>query len=186
MLAIFLGDLAFLVGLAILLLPLMVTELSRPRDVILGISTLLLGLVLVTSHDRLNGSPILGIICGAIIIMKLGSEVAHNRWQDLTQEEKHRLGSLERWMTSLQQLSAIGFRTGGIFGDLIKVIRIPGKATTSGKKNGKKWIRPEILTNQNPINSVNMSSGEGSSGQNKVIEAKLEMPSKSHGAQKDS
>ncbi len=51
------GTLALAVGLAVLLLPLMASELSRPRDAMWGAVVLLLGLTLVTSADRLTGSP---------------------------------------------------------------------------------------------------------------------------------
>lgn len=52
MLATLTGDLCLLAGLAVLLLPLLATELSRPRDGAWGAIILLLGLVLVTSSDR--------------------------------------------------------------------------------------------------------------------------------------
>ena len=51
------GTLALVVGLAVMLLPLMAMELSRPRDSVWGAVVLLLGLTLVTSADRLTGSP---------------------------------------------------------------------------------------------------------------------------------
>ena len=104
MLATLAGDLCLLLGLAVLLLPLLATELSRPRDGIWGGVVLLLGLVLVTSSDRLRGAPMLAVICSALLISRLGSEVAQARWQRLSQEEQQRLRSKERWSTSLQQL----------------------------------------------------------------------------------
>jgi hypothetical protein len=36
---------------------------------------LLLGLVLVTSADRLSGSPMLAVLCGGLLIGRLGLEV---------------------------------------------------------------------------------------------------------------
>lgn len=46
------GILALVLGLVILLLPLLATELSRPRDSFWGAVVLLLGLVLVTKIGR--------------------------------------------------------------------------------------------------------------------------------------
>ena len=102
MLATLTGDLCLLVGLAVLLLPLLATELSRPRDGAWGAVVLLLGLVLVTSNDRLRGAPMLAVACGALLIGRLGSEVAQARWHQLSPEEQQRLGSRERWASSLQ------------------------------------------------------------------------------------
>ena len=52
------GLLALPLGLSVLLLPLLLPELSRPRDSAWGALILLLGLVLVTSADRLSGAQI--------------------------------------------------------------------------------------------------------------------------------
>ena len=57
MLATLSGDLCLVAGLALLLLPLLAVQLSRPRDGVWGAVILLLGLVLVTSSDRLRGAP---------------------------------------------------------------------------------------------------------------------------------
>jgi hypothetical protein len=55
MLAILGGTLALVLGLAVLLLPLLAPELSRARDAAWGAVVLLLGLVLVTTAERLTG-----------------------------------------------------------------------------------------------------------------------------------
>jgi hypothetical protein len=104
MLATFGGILALVMGLAILLLPLLATELSRPRDSFWGAVVLLLGLVLVTTTERLTGAPMLAVLSGGLLIGRLGSEVGLARWRQLTPEEQQRLGSAERWRTSLGQL----------------------------------------------------------------------------------
>jgi isoleucyl-tRNA synthetase len=98
------GLLALPLGLTVLLLPLLAPELSRPRDSAWGAVLLLLGLDLVTSADRLTGAPMLGVLCGALLIGRLGLEVGLGRWLQLTEEERQRLGSLERWSTSFRQL----------------------------------------------------------------------------------
>lgn len=106
MLAIFGGSLALLLGLLLLLLPLLVSELSRPRDSVWGAVVLLLGLVLVTSADRLTGAPMLGVLCGGLLIGRLGLEVGQGRWRALSDGERQELGSKERWQRSLEQLLA--------------------------------------------------------------------------------
>ena len=78
------GSLALLVGLAVMLLPLLASELSRPRDALWGAVVLLLGLTLVTSADRLTGSPMLAVLCGGLLIGRLGLEVLQLRWRVLS------------------------------------------------------------------------------------------------------
>ena len=151
MLATLAGDLCLLLGLAVLLLPLLATELSRPRDGIWGGVVLLLGLVLVTSSDRLRGAPMLAVICSALLISRLGSEVAQSRWQRLSQEEQQRLRSRERWSTSLQQLgtsittllSNISAAVGSLKPEPAAANREEGSS-----RSGKRWIRPD-QTEQN-------------------------------------
>jgi hypothetical protein len=138
------GFLALLLGLLVLLLPLLATELSRARDSVWGAVVLLLGLVLVTSADRLTGAPMLAVLCGGLLIGRLGVEVGQARWRQLTEDEQQRLGSSERWLTSLGQLGAslgrlvqlgIGVITG--LGAWLAERRAPRPATT------KRWVRPE-------------------------------------------
>ena len=151
MLATLAGDLCLLLGLAVLLLPLLATELSRPRDGIWGGVVLLLGLVLVTSSDRLRGAPMLAVICSALLISRLGSEVAQARWQRLSQEEQQRLRSKERWSTSLQQLgtsittllSNLSAAVGSLKPEPAAANREEGSS-----RSGKRWIRPD-QTEQN-------------------------------------
>ena len=104
---------------------------------------LLLGLVVVSSRDRLTGAPMLAVLCGGLLIGRLGLEVGQGRWRQLTGDEQTRLGSIERWSSSLQQLGAttaklsslVGTAAGGL-GSWIGAQRQP-KTTT------KRWIRPE-------------------------------------------
>jgi len=100
------GTLSLLLGLLLLLLPLLVSELSRPRDSVWGAVVLLLGLVLVTSADRFTGAPMLGVLCGGLLIGRLGLEVGQGRWRALSEEERRQLGSAERWQRSINQLLA--------------------------------------------------------------------------------
>jgi isoleucyl-tRNA synthetase len=115
----------------------------------------------------------LGVLCGALLIGRLGLEVGLGRWRQLTEEEQQRLGSLERWSTSFRQLgitstglleragagignltAGIGQLTagsGGLAGGASGERRptapaSPGggaPARSGGKRKGKRWVRPE-------------------------------------------
>ena len=137
------GALALLLGLAVLLLPLLAPELSRPRDAVWGAVVLLLGLVLVTSAERLTGAPMLGVLCGGLLIGRLAVEVGQGRWFRLTPEEQQQLWSAERWQTVLGQLGesaarllAIAGGAGAVLGGWIAERRQP-------RSTGKRWVRPE-------------------------------------------
>ena len=144
MLAILIGYLCFIVGLAVLLLPLMVTELSRQRDGFWGAAVLLMGLVFVTSYDLLEGPPSLALFIGSGLIGRLGYEVAQSRWQQLSQEEKVRLQSIERWSTSFQQLNASFARLGLILNVFLKFFQIRKAKSIPTKK----WVRKETSMTQ--------------------------------------
>ena len=146
MLATLTGDLCLLAGLALLLLPLLATELSRPRDSAWGALVLLLGLVLVTSSDRLRGAPMLAVVCATLLITRLGVEVGQGRWHQLGEEERQRLRSSERWRTSLQQLLAAIRRLAGNTGSALASLQPQSAAPDrpeGSNRSGKRWVRPE-------------------------------------------
>ena len=168
MLATLTGDLCLLAGLAVLLLPLLATELSRPRDGAWGAVVLLLGLVLVTSSDRLRGAPMLGVACAGLLISRLGAEVGQARWQQLSDEERQRLGSRERWTTSLQQLTTVLASVVSATTDTLKSLKPAAKTGTN-----KRWVRPEQPSTGEAIDTP--SSGESSEASNDK-EATAETP----------
>jgi isoleucyl-tRNA synthetase len=166
------GLLALPLGLTVLLLPLLAPELSRPRDSAWGAVLLLLGLDLVTSADRLTGAPMLGVLCGALLIGRLGLEVGLGRWRQLTEEERQRLGSMERWSTSFRQLgiTSAGLleRAGAGIGNLTAGIgQLPAgsgglaggaPARSGGKRKGKRWVRPETPA-ESPTDDAGVATG---------------------------
>ena len=142
MLATLSGDVCLLFGLALLLLPLLAVELSRPRDGVWGAVVLLLGLVLVTSSDRLRGAPMLAVLCGSLLVSRLSAEVGQARWRALDDDERQRLGSPEYWLTGLKQLgAAVSSLTQGLSG-AAKQLKPAAKTGVSGKK----WVRPDTYT----------------------------------------
>ncbi|MFM2173446.1 MAG: hypothetical protein RLZZ54_1373 [Cyanobacteriota bacterium] len=138
------GTLALVVGMAVVLLPLLASELSRPRDATWGAVVLLLGLTLVTSADRLTGSPMLAVLCGGLLIGRLGIEVLQLRWRALTPEEQKRLLSIERWQTSLNELVVTLARgiaaVSAATGTLLAALKRGGGSKTS---SGKRWVRSD-------------------------------------------
>ena len=140
---------ALLFGLALLLLPLLATELSRPGDSAWGALVLVLALVLVTSAERLSGSPMRAVICGGLLIGRLTVEVGRGRWRQLSPEEQGRLGTRERWSSSLNQaslaLQGLMAAAGQQGSSLLARWREQRQPKVSGtsKAGGKRWVRPE-------------------------------------------
>ncbi|MEC7896100.1 MAG: hypothetical protein VX628_00380 [Cyanobacteriota bacterium] len=170
MLATFAGDVCLLLGLAVLLLPLLATELSRPRDGAWGGVVLLLGLVLVTSSDRLRGAPMLAVVCGGLLISRLTAEVAQSRWQRLSPEEQQRLRSRERWSTSVQQLGTAFNTLISNTGQAVASLRSPAPAAEKpegSSRSGKRWVRPEESEPQ--AASDHDSSGKSESPVSNVV-----------------
>ncbi len=138
------GLLALLLGLLLLLLPLLASELSRARDSVWGAVVLLLGLVLVTSAERLTGAPMLAVLCGGLLIGRLGVEVGQARWRLLTEEERQRLWSLERWQTSLSQLGASLARLLQLASGVVSGLGAwLAERRATRPASTKKWVRPE-------------------------------------------
>lgn len=139
------GLLALLLGSAILLLPLLTPELSRPRDAAWGALVLLLGLDLVTCADRLSGAPMLGVLCAGLLIGRLGSEVGRARWCMLTPDERQQLRSAARWQRSLDQLLAASSglleQARGLLGGLGGAVGAGRRSRNTG--SGKRWVRPD-------------------------------------------
>jgi hypothetical protein len=139
------GFLALLAGLAVLVVPLLVPELSRPRDAFWGALVLLLGLVLVTSAERLSGAPMLAVLCGGLLIGRLGTEVSLGRWRQLSDEERLSFWSPERWQLSLSQLGVSLNRLLGVLlastGTSVSWLR--QRAARAKPAVTKRWVRPE-------------------------------------------
>ena len=134
------GDICLLFGLALLLLPLLAVELSRPRDGAWGALVLLLGLVLVTSSDRMRGAPMLAVLCGSLLVARLSAEVGQGRWRALSDAERQRLSSSEHWFNNLKQLKTTAASLGEGLGGMAKQLKPAGRSGVSGKK----WVRPEV------------------------------------------
>ena len=134
------GYLFLFVGILILALPLMLVELSRPRDWLTGGLFLFLGLFLIVENDLLRGSINLLVISMTILYGKLIFEIIQTRWYQLSSEEKKQIGSFQRWFESFKQLRQSFVLLGNGFLNLFK-----GFKTKSEKPlKEKKWVHPEL------------------------------------------
>ena len=162
MLATLAGFLALVLGVSLLLLPLLVTELSRPRDSAWGAVVLLLGLVLVTSAERLTGAPMLAVLCGGLLVGRLGGEVAQGRWRALSDEERLALGSSERWSRSLNQLAAAVASLVQSSVARAAVVSAWVAERRQSRSHGKRWVRSETPGEPAAAAPVTAPDGESS------------------------
>mgnify|MGYP001201638518 CR=1 FL=1 len=134
------GYLFLFVGLLILALPLILVELSRPKDWLMGGLFLFLGLFLQVENEILRGSINSLVIAMAILYAKMFLEIFQNRWFQLGSEEKKRIGSFQRWFESFKQLGQIFVLIGNSF------LNFFSRLTTQSEKplKEKKWIHPEL------------------------------------------
>ncbi len=134
------GYLFLFVGILILALPLMLVELSRPRDWLMGGLFLFLGLFLLVENDLLRGSIDLLVISMAILYGKMILEIIQTRWYQLSSGEKKRIGSFQRWFVSFIQLGQSFALLGNGFLNFFK-----GFMNKSEKPlKEKKWVHPEL------------------------------------------
>jgi len=133
------GYLFLVFGLLILALPLILVELSRPRDWLIGGLFLFLGVFLLVENDFLRGSINLLVISMSILNGLMMFEIIQNRWFQLSFEEKKRIGSFDRWFESIKQIGQILNQIGkgflAIFKDLGFGYQKPSKE--------KKWVRSD-------------------------------------------
>ena len=101
------GYLFLFLGLLILALPLLLVELSRPRDWLIGGLFLFLGLFLLVENDLMRGSMNLLVVSMVLLYGKMMSEIIQTRWNQLSFEEQKRISSFERWFQSFNQLGQL-------------------------------------------------------------------------------
>ena len=153
------------VGFFILALPLMLVELSRPRDWLIGGLFLFLGLFLLVENDLLRGSINLLVISMTILYGKLMLEIIQNRWNQLTPQEKKRIGSFERWFLSFKQLGqSFALFGNGFFNFFTSFTKKSEKLLKE-----KKWVHPELKA-EGKKKVVNLS---GSTDSNKIRNQEL-------------
>ena len=136
----FSGYLFLCVGLLILALPLILVELSRPKDWLSGGLFLFLGLFLLVENDLLGGSINLLVISMDILYGKMILEIIETRWHQLSSEEKKRIGSFQRWFESFKQLGqSFALLSNGV----LNFFRAFTNKSEKPLKE-KKWVHPEL------------------------------------------
>ncbi|MEL0338634.1 MAG: Ycf66 family protein [Synechococcus sp.] len=172
-LAVLIGSLALLAGLLLMLLPLVASELARPRDSFWAAVVLLLGLVLVTASDRLTGAPMLGVLCGGLLIGRLGSEVGQQRWGALEPAQQQRFSETSYWSEQLQQLRGAAAKllaAGGIVASWLQ-------ERLKKPEVSKRWVRADATTEATPTEAeptaTEPSAGADSSDEAAEISAEV-------------
>jgi hypothetical protein len=134
------GYLFLFVGLLVLALPLMLVEISRPRDWLMGGLFLFLGLFLLVENQLLRGSINLLVFAMAILYGKMILEIIQTRWYLLSSEEKKRIASFQRLFESFKQLGQSFALLGKVFLNFFTGF------TTKFEKplKEKKWVHPEL------------------------------------------
>ena len=167
-LAVLIGSLALVAGLLLMLLPLVASELARPRDSFWAAVVLLLGLVLVTASDRLTGAPMLGVLCGGLLIGRLGSEVGQQRWGALEPAQQQRFSETSYWTQQLEQLRGAAAKllaAGGIIASWLQErLKKPDVS--------KRWVRADATGEAEPT-TTDPSADAGSSEEAAEISAEV-------------
>ena len=134
------GYLFLLIGALILSLPLILIELSRPRDWLMGGLFLFSGLYLLVERELLRGSINLLVISLIVLFGKMCLEIFQNRWFQLSSEEIKRIGSFERWFESYKQLVQSFTSLGN------SLINFFTSMTNQSEKSQreKKWVNPKL------------------------------------------
>ena len=172
-LAVLIGSLALIAGLLLMLLPLVASELARPRDSFWAAVVLLLGLVLVTASDRLTGAPMLGVLCGGLLIGRLGSEVGQQRWGALEPAQQQRFSETSYWSEQLQQLRGAAAKllaAGGIVASWLQ-------ERLKKPEVSKRWVRADATAEATPSEAeptaTEPSADTGSSDEAAEISAEV-------------
>ena len=172
-LAVLIGSLALVAGLLLMLLPLVASELARPRDSFWAAVVLLLGLVLVTASDRLTGAPMLGVLCGGLLIGRLGSEVGQQRWGALEPAQQQRFSETSYWTQQLEQLRGAAAKllaAGGIIASWLQ-------ERLKKPEVSKRWVRADATGEATPTETepttTDPSTDAGSSEEAAEISAEV-------------
>jgi hypothetical protein len=114
----------------------------------------------------------LAVLCGGLLIGRLGWEVLQWRWSLLSPEEKQRLWSLERWQTSFSQLGATSGRLVTVIGEtgtsLVGALQRP---TTVKAGRSKRWVRAEPTPTTTAAATDNTAEPEAASPETAEPEA---------------
>ena len=145
---IYLGGSYLFFGIIFLLMPLLYIELGRPRDFIKGGLNLVIGMLLIFKHNNFD-TLIYSIFTVITILLTFYLiEIFSIRWNQLTNQEKNKLKTLEELKKNLSIfLKAISLARQ----DFLNSNNILKFGRKNENLNKKKWVRND--ENDNIINS---------------------------------
>ncbi len=150
---IYLGGLYLFFGIIFLLVPLIYIELGRARDFIKGGLNLVIGMLLLLKHNVLDTlySSIFTVI--SILIIFYLIEIFSIRWNQLTNQEKDKLKTVEELKKNISIfLKAISLGRK----DFLNSNKILKFGEKNENFNKKKWVRNEENDNINTSNKNNL------------------------------
>ena len=155
---IYLGSLYLLFGIILLLIPLIYIELGRPRDFIKGGLNLVIGMLLIFKHNSFDTlySSILTVTTSLLTFYLV--EIFSIRWNQLTNQEKNKLKTLEQLKKNLSIfLKAISLARKDFFNSK-NILKFERK---NGNFNKKKWVRNDendniVTSNKNNLLTLEM------------------------------
>ena len=156
---IYLGCLYLLFGIIFLLIPLTYIELGRPRDFLKGGLNLVIGMLLIFKHNSFD--TLYFSIFSFITTLKTFYilEIFSIRWNQLTNQEKNKLKTLEELKKNLSIfLKAISLARH----DFLNSNNILKFGRKNENLNKKKWVRNDendniINSNENNLLTLEMS-----------------------------
>ena len=152
-LTIYLGFLYLFFGIIFLLMPLIYIELGRPRDFIKGGFNLVIGMLLIYKQNSFDSlySSILTVITSLLTFYLV--EIFSIRWNQLTNQEKNKLQTLEELKKNLSIfLKAISLARQ----DFLNSNNILKFGRKNENLNKKKWVRNDENDNINNSNKNNL------------------------------
>ena len=147
-LTIYLGCLYLFFGIIFLLMPLIYIELGRPRDFIKGGLNLVIGMLLIYKQNSFNTLNYLIFTVITTLLTFYIVEIFSIRWNQLTNQEKNKLQTLEELKKNLSIfLKAISLARQ----DFLNSNNILKFGRKNENLNKKKWVRND--ENDNIVNS---------------------------------
>ena len=150
---IYIGCLYLLFGIIFLLIPLIYIELGRPRDFIKGGLNLVIGMLLILKHNSFDTlySSIFIVITTLLTFYIV--EIFSIRWNQLTDQEKNKLKTLEELKKNLSIfLKAISLARK----DFLNSNNILKFGRKNENLNKKKWVRNDENDNMVTSNKNNL------------------------------
>ena len=134
----FLGTFHILLGFLYLLIPIILIELGRPKDLIKGGIFLLIGFYLLLQQSIFNVIYSILLILHTILIVALVFEVISNRWNQLSENEKLEL----KKFSPLKKKFNLFINSFNINLQKISIGKTINKSTLKNS-NKKKWVRSD-------------------------------------------